>query len=74
MNDSDGRRRSSNPFISHLARLGLNISTVHFERDDETGNRMLVPLSKNREFLDTAAVYTWVSTFNFPIIGQRADN
>ena len=56
----DGRRKSADPFIQHLVKLNLNISTIHLDRDQETGTRVFIPLSKNREFLDTSQVYLWV--------------
>ena len=61
-----GRRRGNDPYIKHLASLGLKISTVYLERSTD-GKRPVIcitaPISRNAEFLDTAAVYAWVSTF-----------
>ena len=64
----DGRRKSSDPYIQHLAGLDLNISTVHLEHDGEMGTRVFIPLSKTREFLDTSQLYLWVSCLKFCVM------
>ena len=63
-----GRRRGNDPYIKHLAKLGLKISTVYFERVNKNGSSSIcitVPISRNAEFLDTAAVYAWVREQHF---------
>ena len=60
-----GRRRGNDPYIKHLSSLGLKISTIYVERsivEGQSNTCITVPISRNAEFLDTAAVYAWVSS------------
>ena len=61
-----GRRRGNDPYIKHLLSLGLKVSTIYLVRSFDKGypvNCITVQISRNTEFLDTAAVYAWVSLF-----------
>ena len=57
----DGRRRGNDPFVKHVAEMGFHISTVHLEIDSDGWTSIWIPIARNREFLDTAECYAWVS-------------